>query len=74
MILALAVPVLLTVTVCAGVAFWTEPLNVSEFVESAIVDTTPAPLKLVVCGLPAALSVITSVLFCCPAACGVKPS
>lgn len=68
-----AVPLLVSVTVCAAEVvptFW--PAKVRLAGESPAAGAMPVPLKLAVCGLPAALSVTVNVPLRAPEAVGAK--
>ena len=71
-----AVPLLVSVTACAALVVpttWLPKLRlVVERVAAGPVVVAPVPLRLTVCGLPAALSVIERVPERVPVAVGVK--
>ena len=72
-ILRLAFPVLLRVTLCAALVvptFWL--VNVKVVAERLAVAAVPVPVRLAVCGLPAALSEMLTDAVRVPATVGVN--
>src|SRR5438094_551825 len=68
-----ALPVLvIVVRTVTGVVACACPLYARELGERVTAEVVPVPLRLTVCGLPAALSVIVSVALRVPVAVGVK--
>ncbi len=71
-----AVPLLVSVTACAALVLptcWLPKLRlVGERVTAGAVGATPVPVRLTLCGLPAALSVIDTVPVRVPVAVGVN--
>ncbi len=76
LMVSVAVPLLVSVTVCAALVVptcWLLKVRlVLERVTAGAVGATPVPVRLTLCGLPAALSVIDSVPVRVPVAVGVK--
>jgi len=68
-----ALPVLLSVTAFAALVVFTAWLpNDSEVGDKLTTGATPVPVRLAVCGLPAALSVTVSVAVRLPVAVGLN--
>ncbi len=76
LMLSVAVPLLVSVTACAALVVptcWLLKVSVVlERVTAGAVAATPVPVRLTLCGLPAALSVIDTVPVRVPVAVGVK--
>ncbi len=73
LMVSVAVPLLVSVTVCAALVVptcWL--LKVRVLLDNVTAGAIPVPLRLTLCGLPAALSVIDSVPVRVPVAVGVK--
>ncbi len=76
LIVSVAVPLLVSVTACAALVLptcWLPKLRlVLERVTAGAAGATPVPVRLTLCGLPAALSVIDTVPVRVPVAVGVN--
>ena len=73
LIVAAELPLLLSVMVCAALAIFTVwLLNIRLEGTSEMVGNWPVPVKLTVCGLLGALSVMVRLAVCVPPAEGVK--